>query len=271
MITWNAFAYFVLPTVLLALAGAVCALRRPTTARSRAALWLTAAAIAVYGTFVAGLWLSLERPPLRTLGETRLWYSLFMLVSGWWVYLRWGYRWILFFSLLTASVFMAINLLKPDIHDQSLMPALQSAWFVPHVTAYIFSYSVFGCAFLLAIGSLRQGHDRLLHPADELVRIGLFFLTFGMLSGCVWAKQAWGNYWSWDPKETWAAATWCGYLVYVHLRLGGSRVAVSRLTARNRWACIWLIAAFVLLQMCWYGVNFLPGAADSMHSYAVEP
>ena len=92
-----------------------------------------------------------------------------------------------------------------------------------------------------------------------------------MLSGCVWAKQAWGNYWSWDPKETWAAATWCAYLVYIHLRLGGSRVAVSRLTARNRWACVWLIAAFVLLQMCWYGVNFLPGAADSMHSYAVEP
>ena len=71
--TWNVFAFFALPAMLLALCGAVFALKK-RTGHSLPALWLTAGAVAVYACFVAGLWLSLERPPLRTLGETRLWY-----------------------------------------------------------------------------------------------------------------------------------------------------------------------------------------------------
>ena len=254
--TWNVFAFFALPAMLLALCGAVFALKK-RTGRSTLALWLTAGAVAVYACFVAGLWLSLERPPLRTLGETRLWYSLFMLVSGWLVYYRWHYRWILLFSLVVAAVFMVINLLKPELHDQTLMPALQSAWFIPHVTVYMFSYSLFGCAFLLSVAGLWRRTDKYLSTTDSLTRIGLLFLTFGMLSGCVWAKQAWGDYWSWDPKETWAAATWCVYLGYIH----------QRITRRDMSCYVWLIVGFLLLQMCWYGVNFLPTAEGSMHSY----
>ena len=90
--------------------------------------------------------------------------------------------------------------------------------------------------------------------------IGLLFLTLGMLSGCIWAKQAWGSFWNWDPKETWAAATWCAALVYIHLRL--------KRDAGLRAPYIWLILTFALLQMCWYGVNFLPAAQGSMHTYS---
>ena len=267
--TWNVFAFFALPAMLLAFSGAVFALKK-RTGRSTLALWLTAGAVAVYTCFVAGRWLSLGRPPLRTLGETRLWYSLFMLVSGWLVYYRWHYRWILLFSLVVAAVFMVINLLKPELHDQTLMPALQSAWFVPHVTVYMFSYSLFGVAFLLGVAALWQHTGRFLPAADRLVGIGFFFLTMGMLSGCLWAKQAWGNYWSWDPKETWAAATWCTYLIYIHLRPMREKRErrKHRITGRDAWACVWLIAGFLLLQMCWYGVNFLPGAVGSLHSYS---
>ena len=104
------------------------------------------------------------------------------------------------------------------------------------------------------------------YAADMLVRgggvgVGLAFLTFGMLSGCIWAKQAWGSYWTWDPKETWAAATWCAYLVYTHRRL------YRRNADRPAPSYLWLIGGFALLQMCWYGVNYLPSAQASMHSY----
>lgn len=264
LFSWNIFWLFALVSLLLWAAGAVVAFLRGRQYR-RLALGLTLAGIAVYVAFIIGLWTSLGRPPLRTLGETRLWYSLFMMASGWLVYRLWRYRWILSFSLIVAAVFIIINLAHPDIHDQSLMPALQSAWFVPHVTAYIFSYSLFGCCFLMAVIGLWRHTDAYLPSADRLIGIGLFFLTFGMLSGCIWAKQAWGDYWTWDPKETWAAATWCACLLYVHLRLKAGRSesegpkSVAAYTA--------LIVIFLLLQMCWYGVNFLPSATQSMHSY----
>lgn len=259
MITWDVFLSFAVVAVILWTAGALAALRRGDRCR-RVSLWCTAMGIVVYMVFIGGLWISLSRPPLRTLGETRLWYSLFMVVSGLIVYIRWNYRWIQFFSLIVAVVFICINILNPDIHDQSLMPALQSAWFVPHVTVYMFSYSVFGCAFLLAVGGMWKHTADYLPTTDQLVRIGMAFLTFGMISGCIWAKQAWGNYWTWDPKETWAAATWCAYLVYIHRRL-------SKKSVNIRATYVWLIVGFLLLQMCWYGVNFLPSAASSMHSY----
>ena len=267
MITWDLFLPFAAVSVILWTAGVAATFCNKDRC-SKVALWCTAIGVIIYAVFVGGLLLSLERPPLRTLGETRLWYSLFMVVSGWIVYLRWQYRWIQVFSLIVASVFICINIFKPDIHDQSLMPALQSAWFVPHVTVYIFSYSVFGCAFLLAVGGLWQHTGKYLCSADQLVKIGMAFLTFGMLSGCIWAKQAWGSYWTWDPKEIWAAATWCAYLVYIHRRTSKSSTDSHATYRHARMSYIWLIIGFLLLQMCWYGVNLLPSASSSMHSYS---
>ena len=81
-----------------------------------------------------------------------------------------------------------------------------------------------------------------------------------MLSGALWAKMAWGNYWAWDPKETWAAATWLAYLVYIHYRL--------RRQSNMRFALWVLIVNFALLQMCWWGINYLPSAqGTSVHTY----
>ena len=135
MITWDNFIWFVVPAVLCWIAGAVMAFR--SSVRDSRALWLSLLGTLIFSAFIAGLWLSLERPPLRTMGETRLWYAFFMGISGMLTYWRWHYRWILSFSALVATVFCIINLLKPEIHDQSLMPALQSIWFIPHVTVSI--------------------------------------------------------------------------------------------------------------------------------------
>jgi ABC-type transport system involved in cytochrome c biogenesis permease subunit len=211
--------------------------------------------------FIASLWMTLERPPLRTMGETRLWYSLFLLMAGLFTYARWQFRWILSFSTLLATVFMVINILKPEIHDQTLMPALQSVWFVPHVSVYMFSYALLGCATILAIGALISRSDKLDNAIERLLYGGVAFVTIGMLSGAIWAKDAWGAYWSWDAKEAWAAVTWSLYLVAMHL-------APSVMRHRSRWLYhITLILAFLALQMCWYGVNYLPSAQTSIHTY----
>ena len=163
------------------------------------------------------MWISLERPPLRTMGETRLWYSFFLPVAGVITYVRWRYKWILSFSTLLAFVFICVNLFKPEIHNKTLMPALQSPWFAPHVIVYMFSYAMLGAAALIAIYLLirarKKGIDEgMMSLCDNLVYVGMAFLTIGMLFGALWAKEAWGHYWNWDPKETWAAATWLGVL-----------------------------------------------------------
>ena len=107
---------------------------------------------------------------------------------------------------MMAVVFICINLFKPEIHDKTLMPALQSPWFAPHVIVYMFAYALLGAATIVAVIQLWTGR-MYIATADNLVRLGLAFMTIGMLFGALWAKEAWGHYWGWDPKETWAAIT----------------------------------------------------------------
>jgi len=214
------------------------------------------------------MWHSLERPPMRTMGETRLWYSFFALVAGVIVYLRWHYKWILSFSTILASVFIIINLVRPEIHNKSMMPALESPFFVPHVISYMFSYGMLGAGLLMAFYALwlqkKKGDEgqalHLMSISDGLAYTGLAFLMIGLLLGAFWAKLAWGHYWSWDPKETWAAVTMLSYLLYIHYRLSRPRKILTAL---------WLLFfSFLCLQICWYGVNFLPSAQGiSVHTY----
>lgn len=222
------------------------------------------AGILVLTFLVVVLWHGLDRAPLRTLGETRLWYGLFLPLIGYAIYIRWGYRWILHYAALVAIVFLSINLIHPDNYDRDLMPALQSPWFVPHVVVYIFAYAVLAASALVAVKGLvqhylRRGKLRELHLADNLVYIGFAFLTLGLLFGALWGKEAWGHYWTWDPKETWAFLTWIVYLAYMHHRLHRPRHILPSL---------WLLSlAFVVLLICWFGVNYLPAAATSVHTY----
>ena len=194
------------------------------------------------------------------MGETRLWYSFFLPLVGVFIYIRWHYKWILSFSTLMAVVFICINLFKPEIHDKTLMPALQSPWFAPHVIVYMFAYALLGAATIVAVIQLWTGR-MYIATADNLVRLGFAFMTIGMLFGALWAKEAWGHYWGWDPKETWAAITWFAYLVYIHYRL---------YRPRSMRPALWtLVLAFILLQMCWWGINYLPAAqGTSIHTYS---
>ncbi len=253
--TWNEFIYFALPAIALWIsAGALVY----TRLHHRYTDFLMLAGIAVFAAFIIGLWIGQERPPLRTMGETRLWYSFFLALVGFLTYKHWRYKWLLSFSCLVACVFVCINLFKPEIHSKNLMPALQSYWFVPHVTVYILSYAMFGAATIASIIQIRTSKAELFRLMDNLVYIGFGFLMLGMLMGCVWAKEAWGHYWSWDPKETWAFVTAAAYLIYIHARLQKSQL---------RFVPWVLPVAFVLLMITWIGVNYLPSAQNSIHTY----
>ena len=259
---WDHFIYFAIVAILLWAVGAFLAWKEKT-----AGVYVTTlAGLAVFFTFIVIMWVTLERPPLRTMGETRLWYSFFLPLAGILVYSRWKYKWILSFSTLLATVFICINIFKPEIHSKALMPALQSPWFAPHVIVYMFAYALLGAATLMALYQLffkkgRPLEGKEMDITDNLVNVGLAFLTFGMLFGALWAKEAWGHYWSWDPKETWAAVTWLSYLGYIHYRIYRSKSIKPAL-----WV---LLIAFILLQVCWWGINYLPSAqGSSVHTYS---
>lgn len=257
---WSYFIVFALLSVALWTTGAWAAWRN----RRRLAFAATGLGLAVFFAYILIMWITLERPPLRTMGETRLWYSFFLPLAGIIVYSRWQYKWILDFSTLLAAVFVCINLFRPEIHSKTLMPALQSPWFAPHVIVYMMAYALLGAAVVMSVYLLfckkEAGTDREMEITDNLVYVGLSFMTLGMLMGAIWAKEAWGHYWAWDPKETWAAITWLSYLVYIHYRL---------YRPRSIRPSLWIIIiAFCLLQMCWWGINYLPSAQGmSVHTY----
>jgi len=258
--SWDSFIYYALVSAVCWLTGAVLAFRE----KRNTAMSFTGLGTFVFLIYMIGMWIALERPPLRTMGETRLWYSFFLSIIGLVLYARCRYRWILGFSTLMSCVFLCINLSKPEIHSKTLMPALQSPWFVPHVIVYMFSYAMMGAVTLFAVylwfrKQPEEASDTELTICDNLVRIGWAFLTLGMTMGALWAKEAWGDFWSWDPKETWAFATWLSYLFYLHLRPANKN---------QDFLFAWLIFSFILLQMCWWGINYLPSAqGESIHIY----
>lgn len=90
----------------------------------------------------------------------------------------------------------------------------------------------------------------------RILGIGFPFLTIGILSGAVWANEAWGSYWSWDPKETWALATWFVFAIYLHTRLTKGW--------RGKKPAFIASLGFVVVWICFLGVNLL---GEGLHSY----
>ena len=251
----------------------------------------------IMGMFIADLWVKLDRPPMRTLGETRLWYAFFLPFIGLITLNRWKYGWFVSYTNLMALVFLLVNLFHPENYSKTLMPALQSPWFVPHVIVYIFSYAMLGVSSFVAFYGLillflrnlptyknpilvnlnnwvekkqckdiKDSKDKKiinsLNLADNLVYTGFAFLTLGLLFGALWAKQAWGHYWTWDPKETWAMLTFLMYLIYMHFRIQYPKKAKIHL---------WILAvSFSVLLLAWFGVNSMPSSKNSVHTYSQE-
>ena len=153
---------------------------------------------------------------------------------------------------------------------RNLMPALRSSWLGIHVSTVIIAYGAFGVSFVLSIIFLLRDRmkengfwDQHIPKKEKLdtisyrcVSLGMMFLTVTIGIGGIWAENAWGSYWSWDPKETWALVTWIIYLVYLHLRI--------RRGWNGRTAAIFGVFGFLCVLFTYIGVNtLLPG----LHSY----
>jgi cytochrome c-type biogenesis protein CcsB len=183
---------------------------------------------------------------------------------------------ILFFLSGFSSFTLPIEMQKA----LPLVPSLQSNWLMMHVSMMMISYatlilgsllSIFYLAFFnflskdfqLAIPNFeinRSSKISLLETVDiwsyRIIGLGFPFLTIGIISGAVWANEAWGSYWSWDPKETWALITWLVFAIYLHSRLlkgwQGQKAAFLG-------SC-----GFFVIWICYLGVNFL---GKGLHSY----
>ena len=252
-----AMTCWALGTLLSILVRRIPALKLPAFALSLGGSLVMAAFIAFY-------WSLLDRPPLRTLGETRLWYAALIPLVGLLVEFRWKIGWLKYYCMALAAFFLCINMLHPEVFDKTLMPALQSPWFIPHVIVYLVGYVLLAASSLTALHNLSLQMRHKENSTGEsvshyLALLGFVLLSFGLIFGALWAKEAWGHYWTWDPKETWAFLSWLAYLGYLH----AWRYKIDR--AKLQW---YLALSFVVLLVCWFGVNYLPSAANSVHTYS---
>ena len=175
-----------------------------------------------------------------------------------------------------------------------LVPALRSSWLVMHVSVIMVSYAALLVGSLLSLavlltdrgealelrsssigsGGFRQAvtaganaplqlqsiqfstGEQLDNLSYRTITVGFLMLTVGIVSGAVWANEAWGSYWSWDPKETWALICWLVYAAYLHTRL-------SRGWQGRRPALV-AVVGLVVIAVCYIGVNLL---GIGLHSY----
>lgn len=204
--------------------------------------------------------------PLSNLYESLVFFGLS--VAG--IYLFWEFKLSkkVFGSLvfILAALIMAFASFVTDSSIKPLIPALKSNWLIAHVITCFLGYAAFGIAFVVGIFYLLSGSTNFQKHLPEkavldnfmykTILFGFFWLTLGIITGAIWADQAWGNYWSWDPKETWSLITWFIYAGAIHARLirgwQGKKIA-------------WLsILGFIAVLFTYFGVNFL---LSGLHSY----
>lgn len=171
-------------------------------------------------------------------------------------------QFIMFGSTVIALILLAIasSPIAPK-EIQPPIPALQSMWLVLHVTFSFIGESFFALSFITAIYYLiakdkekKINAERLTYTA---IAIGYPVYTAGaLIFGAIWAENAWGSYWSWDPKETWALITWLVYTAFLHARLVKS--------LRGKPSAVLAIVGFAFTIFTFFGVNFL---LSGLHSY----
>jgi cytochrome c-type biogenesis protein CcsB len=166
-----------------------------------------------------------------------------------------------------AVVFLMWYTVTRDAAEiQPLVPALQSWWMKIHVPANFIGYGTFALSAMVAAAYLLKSSgylvDRLpsLEVLDDVmykaISVGFAFFTVATILGALWAAEAWGGYWSWDPKETWALIVWLNYAAWLHMRLMTG--------LRGRVASWWALVGLLVTTFAFLGVNmFLSG----LHSY----
>jgi len=163
-------------------------------------------------------------------------------------------------AVVMLIILIALILPQSLKTPKPLMPALNSIWMYIHVPAYFLAYMALIVALVYAIivliheKSSANNHDiSLLRRMDNEIRIAFFFLFIGLVTGGIWAYVSWGNYWAWDPKETWALINILALSFYFHLKIP---------TARKK--ALVVILTFLTVVFTYWGVSFI---LSGLHSY----
>lgn len=201
---------------------------------------------------------------------------IFFAWSTTWAYLSFRWRYTVknfgtFVSVLILCLVLISSLSPREV--TILVPALQSLWLPVHAGVSLLAYGFLSLAFCGGLMYLLQERELKskkfgffferfpsLDSLDQLnthcITAGFAFLTLGIVTGSIWARQAWGTYWQWDPKETWSLITWFLYLVQIHQRFS--------VGWRGKRAAVMAIVGFLAVIFTLWGVTYLLGG---VHSY----
>lgn len=238
----------------------------------RLGLNLTILGALAHGTGVVARGIAAQRAPWGNMYEFVTASLLFVVVAYLVLAIWFGKRWLGLPTTLLLSVGNGLAATVLHVAVAPLVPALHSVWFIIHIVAACISAAAFNVGAAASIIYLLKaraeskgassGYLARLPGLRELdtfaYRAHAFAFpiwTFTVAAGSIWAEFAWGRYWGWDPKETWALITWLIYAAVIHERIKGGRVT-------KRVALISLIGLLSVL-FTYFGVNYLPG----LHSY----
>jgi cytochrome c-type biogenesis protein CcsB len=215
-------------------------------------------------------WRAAGRPPFSNMYESLILFawsiSLIYLVLE----LVYGIR----IAGVFAAVLTVVSIAAASFFDstiEALVPALQSNWLLYHVLTCFVGYAAFAVSaatsvvylILKARGKVSGEIVKAMQSFNyEAVRFGFLFLGVGIITGAVWANEAWGTYWSWDPKETWSLITWIIYAIIIHFKYVSGRFGIKNINTFN---AVCSIVGFHAVMFTYFGVNFI---LSGLHSYA---
>jgi len=258
---------FLLPVILYFVASALqfSAIVFKKDVLKKLALIVLAVSVAIHTAYIVARGIVAGRVPMSNQFEFANAFAWGVAVLGLFFRLRYKdtMQWMV--TLCAPIAFLIISYAAQQPREiAELMPALRSSWFVLHIGSAVFSYAAFAIAAAIGIRYLaleKKETEKHLKELDslayKLVSFGFLMLTIVILTGCIWAEQAWGTFWTWDPKEVWALITWIVYAIFLHQRV--------RMNWRGHRMAIFAIAAFIFVMFTFVGVNTL---MSGLHSYA---
>jgi ABC-type transport system involved in cytochrome c biogenesis permease subunit len=228
-------------------------------------IWLLGAAAAGFLGITVARSVSIGFIALTSTYESLLFYSAFImaLVVAYRYQRKLPYSRIVAFGATVGALVLAAIASSPLLPKEALppIPALRSFWLVIHVALSFVGEAFFVISFVSAIAFLATRDEKKKLEFDRItytaIAVGYPVFTAGaLIFGAIWAEQAWGRWWSWDPKETWALITWLVYTIYLHVRL-----VMKKKDATASWIAV---VGFLCTVFTFFGVNYLlPG----LHSY----
>ncbi len=226
------------------------------------------------GVVLRGVWAG--RVPWGNMYEFSITAALGVLGVFLFASIRRDLRWLGLFVVTPTLLWLglAVTVLYSDAAQ--LVPALKSYWLVIHVSAAIISFGAFSFSAATAtLGLLRKRAERRAASTDvtgwlsrvptaerldtltgRVIAFAFPLWTFAVVAGAIWAENAWGRYWGWDPKETWAFITWVVYAAYLHAR------STAGWRDKSNWIALIGYATFIVN---YFGVNIF---ASGLHSYS---